>query len=729
MQRDGFDVVLGNPPWEVMQLSEEEYFASRKPEIADLKGATRKRAIAALEQSEPQIFAEFASDKRSSEAGNEFMRASERFALSARGKVNTYALFAELFANLTGERAGVIVPTGIATDATTAPFFAHLVEQRRLARLVDFENSAPLFAGVHRSFKFALLTLGRGEPISHFAFFLTQPGQLAEAERNFTLSPQQIAAINPNTNTAPVFRSRKDAELTSKIYSNAPVLINESAGKDGNPWGVEFRQGLFNMTSDSGLFRTAAPLGADGFIREDTDFVRGPTRYVPLYEAKMIHQFDHRWAGYDTSGETSSDLTAAEKADPGFEPAPRYWVPGTEVESRLKAKGWDKGWLMGWRDIARATDERTVIASVFPRVGVGHVLPLFFLKATSELWATFQSSLSSMALDFVARQKVGGTHLTYGYLKQFPILPPTFYTEPRLAFITVRVLELTYTSHSLAPFARDLGYDGPPFAWDEDRRAQLRADLDAFYTRAYGLTRDDLRYILDPADAMGEDYPSETFRVLRDKEIKAHGEYRTRRLVLEAWDRMEADGTFVELGLTDVVATPAAQPIQLPPLGQLPDAVWAWQQGADERDRVRTQLRAMIGILPEASNIRRVRLATLACLQPSLLDGFLLETDRREWQRLVAHATGVTQLVPPTNGAWGAAFNELVSSAALDVSPDGSSWAAGGRLDRSTLTSDDPAVGRALFAWSRLQEVDLEQGLTQVSAEIIPFIREGQLAA
>lgn len=159
------------------------------------------------------------------------------------------------------------------------------------------------------------------------------------------------------------------------------------------------------------------------------------------------------------------------------------------------------------------------------------------------------ANLSSLPFDFVARQKAGGINLNYFYVKQFPAFPPDFYTEPRLAFITPKVLELTYTSHSLAPFARDLGHDGPPFAWNEDRRALLRADLDAFYARAYGLTRDELRYILDPADVKGPDYPSETFRVLKEKEIRQHGEYRTRRLVLEAWDRMEANGEFTAMGM------------------------------------------------------------------------------------------------------------------------------------------------------------------------------------
>ncbi len=152
-------------------------------------------------------------------------------------------------------------------------------------------------------------------------------------------------------------------------------------------------------------------------------------------------------------------------------------------------------------------------------------------------------------MDFVARLKVGGTDLAFHYVKQLPVLSPDFYTEPHLAFVVPRVLELTYTSHSLAPFARDLGHDGPPFAWDEERRARLRADLDAFYACAYGLTRDEMRYILDPADVKGSDYPSETFRVLKEKEIRQYGEYRTQRLVLAAWDRMEANGEFTAMGM------------------------------------------------------------------------------------------------------------------------------------------------------------------------------------
>jgi hypothetical protein len=574
MAAGGFDVVLGNPPWEVIQLGEEEYFGQRLPEVAELAGSARKKAIAALEAERPRVFAEYQADKRRFEAANEFVRASGRFDLTARGKVNTYALFAELFVVLVSPsgRAGVIVPTGLATADTTKYFFDHLITAKHLISFFNFFEIRQWFVATDDRNPFGLLTMGAYAKSAELAFFLTDTRQLTDSERRFTLSADQIAQINPNTKTSPIFRSRTDAEWTAKIHARIPVLIDESKGAAGNPWGVEFRQGLFNMTSDSGLFRTAGQLDAAGFVRKGSDWIepeglaprqraldmigggdrrsfdlkggagRRTARYLALYEAKMIHQYDHRWATYD--GEDSRDTTSDEMRDPSFEPTPRYWVPEVEVAGRIAAKHWTRQWLMGWRDICRSTDERTVIATAFPRAGVNHKMPLFMTNERPELAVAMLSNWLSLTLDYVARQKLGGTSLTYFYLKQLPVLPPSAYREADLGFITQRVLELTYTSHLMAPFACDLGYDGPPFCWDNERRAQLRAELDAWYARAYGLSRDELRYILDPAEVKGPDYPSETFRVLKKNELSHFGEYRTARLVLAAWDRFERDGTF-----------------------------------------------------------------------------------------------------------------------------------------------------------------------------------------
>jgi hypothetical protein len=531
--KGGFDAVIGNPPWERVKLQEQEFFASREPDIAQAPTAhARSKMIELLKKAEPgtrerKLYEDFETAKRIAEASSVFARESGRFPLTGRGDVNTYALFAELFAAL-GRQAGIIVPTGIATDATTALFFGDLIDHHRLVSLVDFENREGLFPAVDSRMKFSILTSGQGGT-PEFAFFIAHPSQLMETRRRFTLDSTAIARINPNTKTAPLFRSRFDAELTATIYSRVPVLINEEDTRAGNTWALSFHTRIWHMAEDSEYFRTADQLARIG----------SQQRYLPLMEAKMIHQFEHRWCTYD--GSDTRDLTPSEKADPDFEPKPRYWVPEGEVRRRLNERGWRRNWLLGWRDITNATNERTLIAAVFPLQAVGHTTPLILPDDVNSFpVACLISNLSSIVLDYIVRQKVGGTHLVISVLKQLPIHPPNTYTAQSIDWVTSRALELTFTSNAMAPFARDLGYNGPPFPWKDDRRARVRAELDAWYARAYGLNRDELRYILDPADVMGEDYPSETFRVLKNNETRKYGEYRTRRLVLEAWDRLES---------------------------------------------------------------------------------------------------------------------------------------------------------------------------------------------
>lgn len=543
----GFACMLGNPPWERIKLQEEEFFASRNTHVAEAKNkAERSQRIQWLAEgmlaahlqpeaghsevqarTEQRLYREFLSARRTAEAASAFVHVKRddggRYPLTGVGDVNTYALFAETISQVMMDsgRSGFIVPTGIATDDSTKAYFGDITQSGRLLSLYDFENREAIFPSVHRSYKFCLLTLGAAER-AQFVCFATRVAQLHDPRRRFTLTPDEFCLINPNTLTFPVFRSERDAELTKKLYRAAPVLINE-ARVAGNPWGISFMR-MFDMSNDSHLFSDEP----------------GESR-LPLYEAKLIHQFDHRWATYNSDG-TTREVTVGEKADPKFVMTPRYWVDESEVAQRLAGKGWLRQWLMGWRRNARATDERTTIATVMPASAQGDSVFLWLNDAsiTPELAAAMLANLGAISLDFVARQKVGGINYSFYYFRQLPILPPEHYTEADLAFIVPRVLELTYTAHDLGSWACDLGCNGLPFAFDPGRRAILRAELDAYYGRLYGLTRDEMRYILDPADVMGADYPSETFRVLKNNEQREIGEYRTRRLVLEAWDLLES---------------------------------------------------------------------------------------------------------------------------------------------------------------------------------------------
>ena len=543
----GFDVVVGNPPWERIKLQEQEFFAAREPEIALAPTAdARGKLIAQLKTSpegtrEHRLYDEFEQAKRTAGASSIFAREGGRFPLTGRGDVNTYALFSELFSVLTNRRgrSGVIVPTGVATDGTTAEFFSNAVTRLRLVSLIDFENRDRLFPTIDSRMKFCILTLGHEQDTPTFSFFLTQTSQLVEPDRGFKMSHSEMALINPNTKTAPVFRSRADADLTTRIYARIPVLFDASDSELGNPWSFDYMTKMFDMADNSGEFRTSTECAAEGFSRSGNSWIDGKGRpWVPVYEAKMIHTFDHRWATYD--GKDFRDSLVSEKASGAFEATPRFWLPADRVRERLVTKNWSREWLMGWRDITNTTNERTVISTAYPAVAVGHTLRNMFVGTEPILSAAFLACFSSLPFDYLARQKLGGTHLTVEILQQLPVIPPASYKSSDLAHISSVVLELCYTSQSMRGFACDLGYEGPPFPWDEDRRALLRAELDAWYAHAYGLTRDELLYILDPADVMGKDYPSETFRVLKNNEIKKFGEYRTRRLVLEAWDRREA---------------------------------------------------------------------------------------------------------------------------------------------------------------------------------------------
>lgn len=531
----GFNVVLGNPPWERIKLQEKEWFASRRPDIANApNAAARRRMIAALKDEDPALYEAFLDAKREAEGESHLVRNSGRFSLCGRGDINTYAIFAETNRTILGPtgRVGCILPSGIATDDTTKFFFQDLMDTRSLASLYDFENREAIFPGVHRSYKFCLLTLtGAARPAkrgAEFVFFALNTNDLLDDWRRFALSAEDIALLNPNTRTCPIFRSKRDAELTKSIYRRVPVLIKEGPPEE-NPWGISFLR-MFDMSNDSHLFHTREQLEADGWTLEGNVFAKGDDEYLPLYEAKMLHHFDHRWATYE--GTETRDVTLAEKRDPDFLVLPRYWVEWREVENRL-ADRWNRDWLLGWRDICRSTDERTSIPSVYARNGTGGI-NLMIAQDSFQLLPFLLANMTSYALDFVTRQKVGGTHLNYMPLKQITFLTPLTYASPLLwsanndtgKWLLQRILELTYTAWDIESFARDCGYSGPPFRWNEERRFLLRCELDAAYFHLYGIERDDVDYIM------------ETFPIVKRKDEAAHGEYRTKRVILEIYDAM-----------------------------------------------------------------------------------------------------------------------------------------------------------------------------------------------
>lgn len=539
--KGGFDVVLGNPPWERVKLQEQEFFAPRNSAITNAaNSAARKQLIAALPTSDPVLWQYWTKATRIAQGESHWIRHSGRYPLCGSGDINTYAIFAEHNLNSIGPggRSGFIVPAGIIADDSTKQYLNFLVRERLLVSSFHFENEHKLFLHVHHAFRFVLLTIGHEErPL--FVSFARNDLDVADSNRRVVLSATDLEKVNPNTKTCPTFRLKSDANLSLSIYRRVEVLWNE-AGSDsatGNFWGLQFMT-MFHMSGDSEIFSTRPQLESAGCILYGNVFLSDQI-FLPLFEAKMMHQFDHRFGTYE--GQSSAqenqgklpEIDAIAHESPGLVTLPYYWVAKAKVSARL-ADRWPYNWFLGWRDITGTENQRTVVASLIPMTGVGHTNPILLSNCLPSRIACLYASLCSFVLDYSARQKIGGTHLTYSYLKQLPVLRPETYANVSpwqrnidiVDWILLRVLELTYTAWDIEPFARDVGYVGAPFIWNAERRFLLRAELDAAFFLLYGLSRDDTEYVMD------------TFPVVRKNDVKDHGEYRTKRQILEIYDAM-----------------------------------------------------------------------------------------------------------------------------------------------------------------------------------------------
>jgi hypothetical protein len=557
----GFDAVIGNPPWDRMKMQEVEWFAARVPSVALAQRASdRKRMITELRRKNDPVAAAYDVASATAEAAAAVARDGGAYPLLSGGDINLYSLFVERASRLVRPDGimGLVVPSGIAADLGAAPYFRSVSTTGRLGALLDFENRRtglglePFFPDVDTRFKFCALVTGGRERLfaqAECAFF--QQDAVAAEANAFPLSPRDFDAVNPNTGTAPVFRSQRGAAIVKAIYHRLPVLVDHRGERPNAVWPVRYAT-MFHMTNDSDKFRTRAELEKDGaYPVAGQRWEKGDEKWLPLMTGRSINLFDHRAASVvenpaNLHNPFSSALTTlAQHADPDYIPVPQFWVASSEVN-------WPVGveWAVAFRDIARPTDARTIITSLVPKAGYGNKLPLLLpdssaassvtgaaSKSKSEArmsihntYARFaplmSANLASIVLDYIARQKVHGTSINRYIFEQLPVVPPGAFTRPfgpRTAEDIIRedVLHLTYTAHDMEPFARDQGYDGPPFQWDEEDRLRRRARLDAVFFHLYGLDRDEAGYVLS------------TFPIVkREEEARFQGRFRSRDLIL-----------------------------------------------------------------------------------------------------------------------------------------------------------------------------------------------------
>ncbi len=543
MARGGFDVVLGNPPWERIKLQEQEFFASRAPEIANAQNAAaRKQMIADLEVRNPTLFSEWNTALRIAATVSHFIRHSGRFPLGGVGDINTYAVFTDLFLRTINPdgRAGLIVPNGLVTGFTYRNFLDHLLSTRALASFYGFENEDKLFKDVHNETKFGLLTIsGNHRPIDRpwFTAHIRQPAQISDATRRYTLSVEEIECINPNTLNLPAFRWARDAEVTAAIHKTASALIRRASQEtEDNPWNISLLS-MFHMANDSENFVDHQDLASLIVDRKGALAVLQDGReYYPLYEGKIFWHFNHRYGTYEGQTQKQSNkgvlprVSEHQHMDPHYRITPRYWINSERVNKALGTAS-SRSWFYAWRDVG--ISERTLIGTIIPKTGAGDKSPILISDCAPALFAALVGCLSSLVVDYSIRQRA--SNIKFFVLEQAPVIHPDRLNEmmpwmegSAAKWIAERVLELSYSSVELDSFARDLGCNHPPFYWNRGRRQLLQAEIDAAIIQLYGLDRSQAEWLID------------SFTVLRKYEERDYAEFRTKRLVLEVYDEIEA---------------------------------------------------------------------------------------------------------------------------------------------------------------------------------------------
>ena len=561
--------MCGNPPWDKIKVEDKKWFESHnRADIVNAGTASqRKEAIEALQTSDPTLYKEYTKALSDAESLSRFVRFAGRFDLTATGDIDLYPMFAELCLSFSKEAWGLVMPTGIAVNDSNKAFFSKLIDENRLVSLYDFENREKLFE-IDSRFKFCLITAGKTQTEPRTVsggFYLTRLDHLLDPRRIYSLQTSDFARLNPNTKTCPVFRTSRDAKLTAKIYRNSTILYNEVTGE--NPWNVKFAR-MLDMSNDSYLFRTYAQLTELGATLNGTTFttVDGET-YVPLYEGKMIWHYNHHYGSWPIEGERPNSInmpSETELENPDSCIMPWYWVPLSAVNDRLVKYDkdgnivweWKHKWMLGYRCVARSVDIRTFICSPIPNaIGVGNSATLLYAERGTMPVASLCAMLSSIICDYAVRQKVGGINMSTFFVKQFPVLTPDQIPSAMQWQIVKRVAELCYFNHNMDGWASELWEEmseeqrselpqlgnQQPWIYNPERRAILQTELDAIFAHLYGLNTEDLRYILDPEDVCGKGCINETFRVLKDNELRQYGEYRTKRLVLEAWNKFGYD--------------------------------------------------------------------------------------------------------------------------------------------------------------------------------------------
>lgn len=528
--RGGFDCVLGNPPWETMSPDGKEFFSIYDPQVRFMSPDDQEATFAKL-QEDPAISAEWNQYCRTLYTHTNFYKTSGRYHLFApgnlgKGDLNVYRMFVET-ALATTRRGGYVaqfVPEGLYNGANAAAIRQEIFTAFQLVRLAGFENSKGIwFPEIDTRAKFCLYVARREGTTEEFfcAFRVSSVNgvRAALSDGALRIPTALVAEFSPDALAVMEFSSQFEIDICRTMYSHYPKFGETAAGA---PYRLYMRE--VDMGTDRELFSDAV----DG---------------LPVYEGRMIDAFDYRAKGYVSGRGRAAEWKYLSFGDEEKSIRAQWRLPEDVLPEKLVDRV--NQYRIGFCDVASPTNSRSLTAALIPAGTVsGHKVPTITLVGGDGgdllLWIGVANSL---CMDFLVRKKVALT-MSYTIMDSLPF-PRAHISTPAGSEIVKRVYSLCAVGEEMAAFRREMLGSGlipndTPTVEKHAQRAQLAAEIDVLIAKnVFALNREQMLYILDPDELLGEDCGVETFRSLRDSEIREFGEYRTRRLVLEAWDALE----------------------------------------------------------------------------------------------------------------------------------------------------------------------------------------------
>ncbi|KKM97084.1 hypothetical protein LCGC14_1171620, partial [marine sediment metagenome] len=569
----GFDCILMNPPWEVITLKEMEFFRGKSDQVIKTQNQSqRHKEIKSLLEKNPKLHNEYVKEYRSVKKQSYYYKNKKEYSLVSRGAMNIFALFLNRTLNLINEngKIGAIVQSTILSGKNLSPFFQYIVNNNCIENSFVFLNEFKIFPDVVHNMEFCTITLSYpkefDEPIlmafsiwdlENFNknlenYSLGIPEQksnlsIREGASILTLKKEDFTLFNPNTKTSPNFKRLMDFELVRKAYLKVPILIQRDDNNNIliNQWSLSFKR-ILDTSNDSKLFFTQKMLEDIEGKPKSKIYLGGKWLrkvdnnheiFLPIYSGSAIWYYDHRFNDVFSKKDKSKRqksypvrLSLEKHKDPYYFHKPMYWLREIDSINKYPDK-WEKNWFLCYRAIGGTSNQRTLAITVMPKYPAIHTLIIIYFKQYRKEIICFLANSASIICDYIVRNKITGTSISQFLIEQLPIFSFNIYSDKLFKQIRKRIIKLVFTTWDMKDFALDfkMADNLKPYEWNEDLRFQLITELDAIFAMMYGFSYLEVEYIVN------------SFKVLRDIEIKDFGEFRTKKLILDAYNKFNSD--------------------------------------------------------------------------------------------------------------------------------------------------------------------------------------------